>query len=82
MAGLAERYNTDLECALRRLESYLDRYRSVADPASYHSAANTLQALRAEAETETAAEAQCLKVKRFASALRRAVLEWQDGRVP
>ena len=56
----------------------------MVDPASYHSAANTLQALRAEVETaDTATDARCLpKFKQLAAALRRAVLEWQDGRVP
>lgn len=76
--------SADLETAvaLRRLEAHLCRYENVADPASYYYVVSRLEALKAE--VESSADPSCLlsKVTVLARALRRAVLEWQEGDVP
>ena len=74
--------NADIELSLRRLETYLCRYRCVADSASYYYAANTLTALRTETETTTDTRCLLSKVTRMTRALARAVGEWQEGTVP
>ncbi len=74
--------NADLDCALRRFETHLGDYRTLADPASYHYAANTLATLRLEAEAATDARHTLKRVERLALALHRAVREWQDATVP
>ena len=70
-----------LEAGFADFETLLDRYQTLADPLSYHTAKRVVESLRLEvAEHTSDAETELLEVaertERLSRALRGAIAEW------
>lgn len=64
---------------------FLERYRRLADPLSFHLAQGIYETLRLESEsrmTSQEAEAYLCRVRKLTCALAEAVREWREGAVP